>query len=136
MTGDGEAKLRIARRKMLRWITRVGRRPEEDWVSYIRRATSRCEALATEHAVSDWVIKQRELKWKLAGLTANRNDQRWSTRLLSWTPWFRVTPKRNVGRPCKRWEDDIMNYAGGSWTDAAKDKGLWQTLESGFIEQL
>ena len=136
MTIEGEAKLRTARRKMLRWMMHAGRKPEEDWVEYIKRATSRCENMAAEHGVSDWVALQRRRKWKLAGQTANRDDLRWSTRLLSWKPGFRLLPFRNVGRPCKRWDDDITKLAGGSWIEAAKDTILWSMLESGYIERL
>ena len=81
MTVAGELKLRTARRKMLRWMVRVGRKLEEDWVEYLRRATSRCDLLAAEHAVSDWVVLQRERKWKLASQVASQDDQRSCARL-------------------------------------------------------
>jgi hypothetical protein len=136
MTVDAEAKLRTTRRKMLRWMMRIGRKPEEDWVEYIKRATARCDQLAADHGVSDWVGLQRERKWKLAGQTANRDDQRWNTRLLTWKPWFRNLPYRSVGHPCKRWDDDIVKLAGGSWMDVAKDANLWQALKCGYLERL
>ena len=135
LTVDGEMRLRTARRKMLRWMLRVGRRPEEEWVEFIRRATSRCEQLAGQHGVSEWFLLHRERKWKLAGRTASREDQRWSCRILNWKPWFRNLPYRNVGHPCKRWDDEFVKLAGGSWTDVAKDAILWRTLENGYLER-
>ena len=41
---------------------------------------------------------------------------------------------RTKGRPCKRWNDDIQNFAGEDWKSIAKDKERWQGLEKGFLE--
>ena len=109
---------------------------EEDWVTYIRRATHRSEELATGHGALDWVAVQRQRKWSLAGKTARRSDGRWSTRLLTWQPWFRASPKWDDGRPKKRWDDDLAQLAGATWTDVAKEASLWQALEVGYVEKL
>ena len=113
MTVESDNLLRTARRKMLRWMVQVRRAPDEDWVEYIRRATHRCEELATVHGATDWIELQRKRKLKLAGQTARRTDGRWNKRLLDWTPWFRTVPRRDVGRPKKRWDDDLVDLAGG-----------------------
>jgi hypothetical protein len=134
MTVDTENLLRTTRRKMLRWMVQITRTPDEDWVQYITRATHRSEDLAATYGATDWVQLQRQRKWKLAGLTARRTDGRWSKKLLEWRPWFRTQALRNVGRPRKRWSDDFVKLAGGSWTDAASNVTLWNVLETGFID--
>ena len=135
MTAENERQLRAARRKMLRWMTCVGRHVDEDWVEYIQRATHRSEDLAAQHGASDWIELQRRRKWKLAGRSAKQTDGRWSTRLLNWQPWFRTTPRRDIGHPRKRWEDDLTKLA-GSWTAVATDEGMWKALEPGYVEKL
>ena len=87
------------------------------------------------HGAVDWVDVQRQRKWRLAGVTARHSDARWSTRLLSWQPWFRMSPKREVGRPKKRWDDDLAQLAGGAWPHEAKDAAFWKTLETGYIDR-
>ena len=102
----------------------------------IKRATYHCEDLAERYGASDWVAMQRERKWKLAGKTANRTDSRWSTRLLTWTPWFRVSPRRTVGRPRMRWDDDLVKIAGEAWATEALDLGMWQSLCAGYVNKV
>ena len=136
MTADDERQVRTTERRMLRWILRVGRKPDEDWVEYIKRATHRCEELAAGLGVSDWVLKQRARKWTLAGRVASQTDGRWSTRVLSWKPWFRIFPKRDVGRPRKRWEDDIVNLAGESWMTEGIDQDMWSILKDAYVQKI
>jgi len=54
----------------------------------------------------------------------------WCYWLLPWTRWFRCNPYRNVGRPVKKWSDDVVAVAGDAWADAAKDQRISST---GFI---
>jgi len=135
MTLERERKLTVARRRMLRWMMAVRRGKEESWPDYIQRSTKLCEATAEKHGAKQWVLLQRLRKWKFAGLTAARADNRWSHRLLTWTPWFRTSVYRRVGRPSMRWGDDICKFAGASWLDAAKDPSLWEALSIGFAKR-
>ena len=56
--------------------------------------------------IEDWVTKSRMMKWSWAGHVARRTDGRWSTAVLEWKP---IGGKRNVGRPIKRWGDDLID---------------------------
>ena len=49
--------------------------------------------------------------------------------------WFRCIPYRHVGRPVKRWEDDILEVAGGGWADEAQDFEFWQSISAGFTQR-
>ena len=135
MTAACEQVLRTTRRKMLRWMVRIARKRDEDWVEYIWRAIHQTERLAADHAAVDWVDVQRQRKWKLARKTARHSDSRWSTRLLYWQPWFRMSPKRKVGRPKKLWDDDLAQLAGGAWPHEAKDATFWKTSETGYVDR-
>ena len=136
MTIENERALRTAQRRMMRWIVQVGRLHDEEWVDYITRSTRRSIQLASACGVEDWIEIQRCRKFDLAGRTANLHDGRWNTRLLSWRPWFREHPRRNVGRPCKRWQDDLVCLAGGSWMTDGVDANLWAALKTGYIKKI
>ena len=113
---------------MLRWIVRVGRLSEVDWVPYIQSATRRSIQLAFEGGVEDWVEMQRARKFDLAEITANLTD--------GWTPWFREHPHRSVGRPRKRWEDDLVSLAIESWMTEGVCTHLWNAMKAGFVEKV
>ena len=81
----------------------------------------------------DWILAHRIKKWRFAGKTARRNDNRWTYRLLNWTPCHGLG--RKAGRPHTRWADDLCKFA-GSWTDVANDVDFWSALEVGFAEKL
>ena len=43
-------------------------------------------------------------------------------------PRFRVSPRRYVGHPLKRWDDAIVQLAGSDWLMIARDGALWAVL--------
>ena len=133
VTVEMQHKLSTTRRKMLRCIVAVPRHRDEEWVDYIKRATHRCEELAARHGHVDWVTSSRQRKWTLAGRAARSEDGRWMRRILSWRPWFRIVPHRCVGRPLKRWDDDLVALAGDSWPDSARDAEIWSAAASAYI---
>ena len=59
-------------------------------------------------------------------------DGRWTKRFLEWKPWFRTFPHRDVGRPFKRWDDDLAKLAGRGWPEAALDGAVWEALGEAF----
>ena len=133
MTTKMEQLLCSTRRRMLRYIVGVRRQQDETWVEYIQRATHKSEDLATSHGLRNWVELQRRKKWRIAGKTACGSENRWCKRILEWQPWFRCNPKRDVGRPLTRWNDDIVKMAGESWTETATDERFWRILEAGYL---
>jgi hypothetical protein len=113
---------------------------EEPWEEWIRRATGIAEGHAKKAKVRDWVSAQRWAKWSLAGHIARRTDGRWSRKCLDWQPEW---GQRKVGRPCKRWADDIEefimneismepNCTGRQWTELTADRMLWRTWQLKF----
>ncbi|XP_046976607.1 uncharacterized protein LOC124542749 [Vanessa cardui] len=58
-----------------------------------------------------------------------KTDERWTDRV---TKWKGPQGKRLRGRPCLRWEDDIIKIAGPCWPQIAQDREKWTSLEEAF----
>ena len=113
-----------------RWL---GEDSGEAWPDYMSSVTRHAETLFQRFGGKDWILAHRIKKWRFAGKTARRNDNRWTYRLLNWTPCHGLG--RKAGRPHTRWADDLCKFA-GSWTDVANDVDFWSALEVGFAEKL
>lgn len=87
----------------------------------IRNTTKAIDALM-------FALKQ---KWKWAGHIKRCTDQRWTTRVTSWSG---PTGKRSRGRPLTRWEDDLRRTAGPNWRNLAQDRDAWASLEEAYTQ--
>ena len=67
---------------------------------------------------------------KVVSHVARREDGRWSRRLLGWAP---TKGGRRVGRPARRWEDDLSAYK-QNWRELAQDRDVWAGLEDQFVK--
>ena len=136
LTQQQEQKLTTTRRRMLRMMFArrwLGEDSGEAWPDYMSSVTRHAETLFQRFGGKDWILAHRIKKWRFAGKTARRNDNRWTYRLLNWTPCHGLG--RKAGRPHTRWADDLCKFA-GSWTDVANDVDFWSALEVGFAERL
>ena len=70
-------------------------------------------------------------EWKWAGYIARMKDNRWTIRSTEW----QIKGGRSVGRPKRRWRDDIVGQQGAVWTRTAKDRERWRTLAEGCFLQ-
>ena len=74
------------------------------------------------------MIKSRRLRW--AGHVARMEDGRSAFKILTGKP----TGKRPLGRPRRRWEDNIrmdieeIGIIAGNWVDSAQDRTYWRAL--------
>ena len=123
---------------------------EEDWIDYIRRSTA--DAIdKMEHAkIRCWNKTHRKMKWKLALRIATSPSERWLKKAAEWNPELssRYRTNRTIGRPRKRWEDDINDFLkqnldekeneepierksqnNNIWINTAKDRKEWARLE-------
>uniref|UniRef100_A0A7E4V613 Endonuclease-reverse transcriptase n=1 Tax=Panagrellus redivivus TaxID=6233 RepID=A0A7E4V613_PANRE len=92
LTKTNQSRLEIAQRRMERamlGITLRDKKPNE----WIRRKTG----------LKDVVSNAQDRKRKFANKLNNHKGDRWTTRLTKWTP----NKKRPLGRPPKRWKDDL-----------------------------
>ena len=75
-----------------------------------------------------WEIKSRRLKWE--GHVARMGKRRGVYRVLVGKP----EGKRPLGRPRRRWEDDIkidlqeVGWRGMDWIELAQDRDRWRAL--------
>jgi hypothetical protein len=135
LTRQQESTVKSLQRKMLRYVLRIFRKTTsagdlEDWVDYMKRSAEVVDAQRQHHNMEEWIVLSRRKKWRFAGQTARRTDNRWSHLLINWKPNF--GHGRLPGRPWTRWSDDLVAYAGGSWDKVAADEDLWNILEHGY----
>ena len=107
----------------------------EPWHEWVQRVTRFAEGAMKAAGVLDWVVAVRQQIWRLAGHIARREDGRWSRALLDWMPG----EKRDVGRPLKRWEQDIESLfqtcadaKPRDWRIAATCREEWASYEQEF----
>jgi hypothetical protein len=110
----------------------------ESWTAWIQRTTRDVEEYFRGMGGEDWIEEQRRRKWRWAGHTARRCDERWSRALLDWTP----SGHRRKGHPHKRWNEDLVNYFKvnldekgpiDSWKHQAIDRDIWKEFEIDFL---
>ena len=69
------------------------------------------------------VIKYKRLRW--AGYVARMEEGSSSFKILTGKP----TRKRPLGRPRRRWEDNIrLDLEECNWVDSAQDRGYWRAF--------
>lgn len=121
MTERAKLKIRTTQRAMERSILKIKRSQKLNSKS-IRDKTKLQDALS----------QTLRLKWRWAGHLSRYKDKRWT--LLA-TKWKGPIGKRNVGRPYKRWADDIIEVAGKHWMEKAKDRTSWNKLEEAYTRR-
>ena len=91
----------------------------------------------------------QKMKWKLALRIATSPSDRWLRKAADWNPELstRYRTNRAIGRPRKKWEDDINEFlkqkfedtkdpseSNKTWISIAKDRGgNWALLEEAYI---
>ena len=76
--------------------------------------------------IIEYTLKQ---KWKWAGHIARLKDNRWTKRCTEWQP---RRGKRSRGRPSRRWQDDITEKEGTTWTD---DNGRHPAVDGQSLDE-
>ena len=92
------------------------------------------------------------MKWKLALRIATSPSERWVKKAAEWNPEksSKYKTSRSIGRPKKRWEDDINDFLKQiydetkmeetrenkiSWISTANDRKEWTRLEEKYTSQ-
>ena len=120
------------------------RRPDEDYLSWIKRSTRSAEERASGAGCKCWLDQYLRSKWRWAGTLARMSDERWAKKFTFWRDaCWQAENESTSNRPqrCRpgnrlRWEDDLRKYAAQAgmiqWSKSALDKDLWGTHEDTF----
>ena len=124
----------------------------EPWSEWIQRATHEAENRMRQLNIQDWVSLQRSRKWKSSRQIATCTGDSWILDALTWDPYprWRMAVSRRIGRPTKRWSDDVKQYFyravlnasnnpsmnprldNVGWLHHARDEAAWAGLEDGY----
>ncbi|GMR48832.1 hypothetical protein PMAYCL1PPCAC_19027, partial [Pristionchus mayeri] len=105
-TKKARTRLIVAQRSMMRkmaGVTRMDRKSNE-W-------------LANKVPIQDVRVRAMHKKWTWARRIASLDDDRWTQRIVFWTPWDKERP---IGRPRTRWRDEIVERVGINWADICR----------------
>ena len=129
---------------------------EEDWFDYIRRSTADAIDRMDHAKIRCWNKTHKKMKWKLALRIATSPSERWVKKAAEWNPEMssKYRTSRTIGRPKKRWEDDINDFLkqnhdetkieetrerriqnNNRWISIAIDRKEWTRLEEKYISQ-
>ena len=144
LTAKQKKFLRTTRRLMLRRFAAPRRGQDEDYVSWIKRATRRVEQLSDSAAITCWQSQYLRAKWVWAGRVATMDGSRIAARTTFWrdSEWCveqgqnRTAWRARPGNR-RRWEDDLRRFAvwkGWScWKRFAATADWSESIES-FVE--
>ena len=92
----------------------------------------RSDTIRQKTKITDALTHALTLKWRWAGHISRYSDGRWTVETTRWKG--PTSGKREVGRPIKRWTDDIRKIAGKRWMKRGKDRKAWKELEEAFTQ--
>ena len=83
---------------------------KEECIEYLKRSTATAVERMKAAKIPCWIETHRRMKWRLAVTIASLQDERWTK--SKWNPGLstKYQTNRPVGRPKKRWEDEINEF--------------------------
>ena len=84
---------------------------EADWIEYIKRSTEDAMEKMECAKIRCW-NRTHKMKWKMALRIATSPSERWLKKAAEWNAELssRCRTNRAIGRPRKRWEDNINGF--------------------------
>ena len=85
---------------------------EEDWIEYIKRSTEEAIDKMDDAKIRCWIKTHKRMKWRMALRIASLPNERWMVTAAERNPELssRYKTYRSIGRPRRRWEDDINEF--------------------------
>ena len=97
---------------------------EEEWIEHLKRSTAIAIERIKAAKIPCWIETEtlRRMKWRLAMRIASLPDERWTKKAAKWNPGLSTKHQTNrpVGRPKKRWEDEINGFLKPVETETTK----------------
>lgn len=112
-----------------RKLTSCQRALERSSLNLKLRDRVRHREIRKQTGVIDALSFARGLKWRWAGHVARYTDNRWTKTV---TVWSGPHGHRGRGRPKARWKDEIESIGTSNWSNLAKNRDEWQSLEEAF----
>ena len=124
---------------------------KEDWIECRKKNTKEAEDSMKKMKIPCWIEIHRRLKWRLASRIVSLPEERWTRQIFDWHYGFdnKIKTRRQVGRPKRRWEDDINEFIkpgevketakhnfmnSNSWMMKAKKYEGWKKKEEKFVK--
>ena len=121
---------------------------EEEWIDFIKRSTEEAEEHMKNTNYHAGLRYTKRTKWRMARRIITLPQQRWNKRVIEWQPGLdpALRTKRSVGRPKRRWEDDLNEFTkteeghdkaqyefknNNSWMNEIKDYQKWKDMKNG-----
>ena len=94
---------------MTKWTTEL---EEENWIDYIKSSTEEAIDKMDDAKIRCWIKTHERIKWRMALRIARSPSERWMVRAAEWNTELssRYKTYRAIGRPRRRWEDDINEF--------------------------
>ncbi|KHN78309.1 Putative uncharacterized transposon-derived protein F52C9.6 [Toxocara canis] len=111
-----------------RRLTTAQRAMERCMLGISLRQHIRCEEIRRRTGVRDVIAEYRKQKLRWAGHVARTNDDRWTRAVAEWCP---MEQKRLLGRPPRRWRDEVEQEGGKTWQRRARSRAKWERIVTG-----
>ncbi len=85
----------------------------------------RCEEIRRRSGFRDVITEYKKQKLRWAGHVARIDDNRWTRAVAEWYPRDR---KRPLGRPPRRWQDELERELGKTWARKARSRSEWKCV--------
>ena len=145
--------LQTTQNAMLRRIAGPRRRPDEDWLDWIKRSTRFALCTARDCGIRFWHEAHLQSKWTWAGHVVRMQGDRLARRAAEWrdSQWqgteLQLPSSLRIRRPARtrwfRWEDELKRYAAyanwQSWQGVAQQRdssgkaAIWLHHTKGFL---
>jgi len=73
--------------------------------------------------VEDIIARIMKLKWNWVEHIARQGDKKWTKYIVQWRP---KQHRWSVGKPQRRWIDDIKKRVGKRWIQEAQNRSEWR----------
>ena len=124
---------------------------EEEWIDCMKTRTDEAIEKMKSTNIRCWIKTHKRMKWRLTLRIASLPGERWIVKAAEWNPELisKYKTYRAIGRPRRRWEDEINEFLkleetdmstendtkhNSSWIKAAKDRGRCIILENDYTK--
>ena len=142
LTSNQLQKLEVVRNRMLRSIVGWAPLADNDWHALMQKMNKKLENAQQIFNVRPWTERLLVGRFRYAAKIASAANS-WASITSEWYPYqgwkinYCVEPRRRIGRPAKRWDDQIEFFAQeifqSSWFQAAKCE-TWRSHEKASVK--